>query len=273
MKIIECLHTDSRCCQCAQKSEPVGIVVHSTGVNQPSLARYVQPSKDDKNREELISVIGTNRYGNHWNRDIGKAVHYMIGKLADSTVGIAHTLPEEYCAWGVGSGKKGSYNYNPTAHIQFEICEDGLTDEGYFRECYNAAASLCADICRRWGWEASVIVSHREAYKKGYASNHKDIDHWLKKFGLTMEDFRRDVDALLHPSKELDVGDVVEFIGTKHYSNANKLLGKTCRPGMAVVKRIYRPSKSRHPYLLKAVSGGGSNVYGWVDEKDVKKTR
>ena len=77
-----------------------------------------------------------------------------------------------------------------------------------------------------------MIVFRREAYKKGYTSNHRDIDHWLKKFGLTMEDFRRDVDALLHPSKKFDVGDAVAFIDTKHYSNANKLFGKTCKPGM-----------------------------------------
>jgi len=210
MKIIECIHTESRCYKTAQKANPIGIVVHSTGANQTALARYVQPSKDDKNRDELLSIIGKNRYGNHWNRDISKAVHYMIGKLVDGTVGIAHLLPEEICAWGVGSGKKGSYNYPPVAHIQFEICEDGLTDETYFRECYNAAVSLCADICRRWGWEASVIVSHKEACKKGYASNHADCDHWLKKFGLTMDNFRADVDKLLHPVEEKE-DEVVVF--------------------------------------------------------------
>ncbi len=271
MKIIECIHTDSRCFKCAQAAKPVGIVVHSTGVNQPALSRYVQPSPDDKNRDELLSRIGRNRYGNHWNRDVSKAVHYMIGKLADGSVGTVHTLPEEICAWGVGSGKRGSYNYNPTAHIQFEVCEDGLTNESYFKECYNAAVSLCADICRRWGWEASVIVSHKEAYKKGYASSHADIDHWLKRFGLTMNDFRRDADMLLHPSKAIDVGDVVEFTGTKHYTNAGALIGKKCKPGKAVVKQIYRLGKSRHPYLLKALSGGGSNVNGWCNESDIRK--
>lgn len=270
MKIIECIHTASRCFKSAQAAEPVGIVVHSTGVNQPSLSRYVQPSEDDKNRDELLSMLGKNRYGNHWNRDVSKAVHYMIGKLADGAVGIVHTLPEEICAWGVGNGKSGSYNYPPYPHIQFEVCEDGLNDEDYFKACYNAAVSLCADICRRWGWEASVIVSHKEAYQKGYASNHADIDHWLKKFGLTMDDFRRDVDELLYPSKVIAVGDTVEFTGTKHYTNANALIGKKCKPGKAVVQRIYRLGKSRHPYLLKALPGGGSNVYGWVEEKDVK---
>lgn len=273
MNIIKCIHTCSTCYISSEKAAPVGIVVHSTGVNQTSLARYVQPSANDANYDELIALLGKNRYGNHWNRNVTKAVHYMIGKLADGSVGIAQMLPEDICAWGVGSGKKGSYNYNPTAHIQFEVCEDGLTNETYFKECYNAAVSLCADICRRWGWEADVIVSHKEAYKKGYASNHADIDHWLKKFGMTMDDFRKDVDALLHPAKVPAVGDIIEFTGTKHYSNANKLTGKACKPGKAKIMQIYRLGKSRHPYLVKAVSGGGSNVYGWVDEKDIKAVK
>lgn len=200
MKIIECLHTDSRCYKAAEKSTPVGIVVHSTGVNNPNLKRYVQPSKSNANYDELIEVIGKNGNGNSWNRNIKKSVHYVIGKQANGTVGIAHVLPETFCAWGVGKGKKGSYNYNPTAHIQFEVCEDNLKNATYFNACYNAAVSLCADICRRWGWEADVIVSHAEAHKKGFASNHKDIDHWLKKHGKTMKDFRKDVDALLHPA-------------------------------------------------------------------------
>jgi hypothetical protein len=200
MNIIECLHTESKCYKAAQKANPVGIVVHSTGANNTSLKRYVQPSKSDPKYSSLIQIIGKNSNGNSWNRSVNKAVHYFIGKKYNGEVGIAHVLPEEYCAWGVGKGKKGSYNYNPTAHIQFEICEDNLKNETYFKACYNAAVSLCADICRRWGWEADVIVSHAEAHKKGFASNHSDIDHWLKKYKMTMNDFRNDVDALLHPS-------------------------------------------------------------------------
>ena len=272
MNMIECLHTQSGCYHDHQDCTPVGIVVHSTGVNQTSVARYCQPSEDDVNRTATIVRIGKNKYNNHWNRpNVKKAVHYMIGRIADGSVGILQLLSEEICAWGVGSGKKGSYNYPPTAHIQFEICEDGLKDEDYFKACYNAAVSLCADICRRWGWEASVIVSHKEAYKKGYASNHKDIDHWLKKFGLTMNDFRDDVDELLHPSRVIAVGDTVELTGTKHYTNANALIGKKCKPGKAVVKKIYRLGKSRHPYMLKALPGGGSNVNGWCNESDIIK--
>ena len=77
MTITECLHTQSRCYTVYQECEPVGIVVHSTGVNQTSVARYCQPSDNDPSRAEIISKIGRNRYGNHWNRpNVNKAVHY-----------------------------------------------------------------------------------------------------------------------------------------------------------------------------------------------------
>lgn len=204
MKIIECTHTESRAYGVKRQAiKPVGIVVHSTGANNPSIKRYSQPSKDDPKRSELLSHIGVNKYGNHWNRSAAvKAVHYFVGKLADGSVGIVKNLPEDIAAWGSGKGKNGSYNYEPTGHIQFEVCEDDLKNKEYFDAIYKAATELCADICHRYGWKSSVIVSHKEAHAKGYASNHSDIDHWLIKYGLTMNDFRSEVDKLLSEKKE-----------------------------------------------------------------------
>ena len=204
MKIIECMHTQSRCYgKKRQAIKPVGIVVHSTGANNSSIKRYSQPSDNDPNRGELLSLLGVNKYGNHWNRSaVSKAVHYFVGKLADGTVGVVQNLPEDIAAWGSGKGKNGSYNYEPTGHIQFEICEDNLKNKEYFDAVYRAAIELCADICRRYGWKSNVIVSHREAHAKGFASNHSDIDHWLLKFGLTMNDFRNEVEKLLTPKEE-----------------------------------------------------------------------
>ncbi len=198
------MHTQSRCYGVKREAiKPVGIVVHSTGANNPSVKRYSQPSDDDPKRSELLSLLGVNKYGNHWNRSaVSKAVHYMIGKLADGNVGVVQNLPENIAAWGSGKGKNGSYNYEPTGHIQFEVCEDDLKSKEYFDAVYRAAVELCADICRRYGWKSNVIVSHKEAHAKGYASNHSDIDHWLLKYGLTMNDFRSEVDKLLIPREE-----------------------------------------------------------------------
>jgi hypothetical protein len=63
------------------------------------------------------------------------------------------------------------------------------------------------------------------------------------------------------------VGDAVTFTGTKHYTSSSAASGKTCKPGTAKVTNVY--AKGKHPYHLQAVTGGGSTVYGWVDESDV----
>ena len=79
---------------------PVGIVVHSTGANNPNLRRYVGP--DD-------GRIGVNRYGNHWNRaGLEKCVHAIFGRDKDGVVCTYQLLPLNICAWGVGRGSKGS---------------------------------------------------------------------------------------------------------------------------------------------------------------------
>lgn len=65
------------------------------------------------------------------------------------------------------------------------------------------------------------------------------------------------------------VGDVVDFTGKKHYASANAANGPACKPGKAKITQIYQLGKSKHPYHLVAVSGGGSDVYGWVDAGDI----
>ena len=51
-----------------------------------------------------------------------------IGKLADGSVAAVQTMPWDFRPWGCGSGSKGSCN---SGWIQFEICEDALTDADY----------------------------------------------------------------------------------------------------------------------------------------------
>jgi hypothetical protein len=81
-----------------------------------------------------------------------------------------------------------------------------------------------------------------------------------------MDDFRREVQAVLNGEtpKEINVGSTVEFTGTKQYTNSNKILSTKASPCIAIVNRIYRLGKSRHPYLIK-----GKGVNGWVDAEDV----
>lgn len=258
---------------------PIGILVHSTGVNNTSIARYSQPQAKDPNYNELIALLGKNKYSNHWNRSgVQKAVHYFVGKLADGSIASVQNLPENYYCWGCGRGSKGSYNYAPTAYIQFEICEDNLTTRSYYDAVMDEAMSLCADICLRHGWNADVIVSHKEASKRGYASSHSDIDHWLGKMGHNMNYFRSCVqsriDEARKPAPEPEpepyvpaVGDIVNFTGTVHYRSSNATTKYSCKPGLAELTRIYN---GKHPYNCVAIKGT-STVCGWVDAEFVKQ--
>lgn len=72
-------------------------------------------------------------------------------------------------------------------------------------------------------------------------------------------------------SKEIAVGDIVNFVGSKHYISANSKLGLPCKAGKAKVNKIYKLGSAAHPYHLVAVAGGGATVHGWVDVEAVQK--
>ena len=166
-----------------------GIVVHSTGANNPLLRRYVQP--DD-------GYLGVNVYENSVNReDVYVIAHAYIGKDKDGRVRCYQVLPFDIACWSAGRGTNGSYNYDPQGHIQFEICEDGLTDENYFNAAFECAAEFCAYLCKAFNLSVDTICSHKEAHARGYASNHGDPENWLEKFGKTMDWFRDTVRALI----------------------------------------------------------------------------
>ena len=188
MEIIQCYQTKNPCYRKGTPMKPVGIVVHSTGANNPHRCRYV----------DCPEWLGVNRYGNHWNRpEAATLVHGAIGLDKEGFVTVVNTLPYTMAAWGVGKGSRGSYNYDPTGHIQFEMCEDDLTDPSYFDQVMGTAVAYCAQLCREYGLAAESIVSHKEAHAQGYASNHGDPENWMGRFGMTMEDFRARVRAKL----------------------------------------------------------------------------
>ena len=195
MNLIRCYLTNNRCYTIGATIKPRGVMVHSTGKNNPKIARYVQPSPNTANRESLLATIGTNRYANDWNNS-GESVcvHAFIGRLADNSVGAVQTLPWNRRGWHAGDGTSGK-SANDT-HISFEICEDALTDASYFAQVYAKAVELTAMLCETYNLDPKadgVVICHSEGYKRGIASNHGDVMHWFPKFGKSMDAFRGDV--------------------------------------------------------------------------------
>jgi hypothetical protein len=188
MKLYKLILTNNACYKAGKTIKPKGIMVHSTGANNPWLKRYVGP--DD-------GLLGKNQYNNHWNQDKpgGRqvCVHAFIGKLADGSIATYQTLPWNHRGWHAGGDANNT-------HIGFVICEDGLTDASYFSAVYKEAVELCVHLCKLYGLSEKDIICHSEGYKQGIASNHADVMHWFPKHGKTMDTFRVDVKKLL--SKE-----------------------------------------------------------------------
>lgn len=191
MKRFTQLLTRNSCFASGTELQPIGIMVHSTGADNPMLSRYVPGNE----------VIGFNRNGNHWDQTnaewkqkfgvpLNKCAHAFIGKTYTGEVAMVQTLPWDCRGWHAGLSAGNS------RYIGFEICEDGLVDPDYFAQTRDTAVELVAELCRMFKLDPlkdGVVLCHAEGFQRGVASNHGDIIHWWSKFGYTMDDFRRDV--------------------------------------------------------------------------------
>ena len=184
MKLYRQIFTENDCYQAGGVIKPMGVMLHSTGADNPALRRYVAPNDGLLGEPSL----------RHWNQGgVEVCVHAFIGLLAGGSVAAYQTLPWTMRGWHAGRGSRGSAN---DTHISIEICEDGLEDPGYFGAVYREAVELTAHLCREYNLAPladGVVICHAEGYRRGIASNHGDVLHWFPKFGKSMDDFRADV--------------------------------------------------------------------------------
>ena len=116
---LQCMMKNSSCYKNTRKMEIKGILWHSTGANNPALKRYVQPYENDANYDEMIKLLGKNKYNNDLNHaEYQIGLNAWIGKLDNGEVTTIQTMPWDYRPWGCGSGANGSCN---NGWIQFEI--------------------------------------------------------------------------------------------------------------------------------------------------------
>ena len=251
MNLHKLIFTENACYKAGRKITVKGIMVHSTGANNPWLKRYVGP--DD-------GLLGKNQYNNHWNthhpggREV--CVHGFIGKLADGTIATYQTLPWDHRGWHAG----GSAN---NTHIGFEICEDGLADATYFAKVYKEAVELCVYLCKLYGLTEQNIICHSEGYRKGVASNHGDVMHWFPKHGKSMDTFRADVKNLLAAPAEPEAPKV-ETTPTTEYPE--KLTA-----GYYRVRKNWKDSKSQigaYRVLANAKAAADKNPGTFVFSND-----
>lgn len=201
MKLYEQFLTRNSCFVTGDSLNVRGVMVHSTGANNPNLSRYVPGNEE----------IGFNTGGNHWNQSnaewkrkfgqpLNKCVHAFIGKTVTGEIAAVQTLPWIMRGWHAGLAAGNS------RYIGFEICEDGLADPEYFKATYAAAVELTAMLCKQFNlnpMQDGVVITHTEGFQRGVASNHGDVLHWWPKFGKNMDDFRADVARAMEGDDEM----------------------------------------------------------------------
>jgi N-acetylmuramoyl-L-alanine amidase len=249
MILKECIFYENGAYKAAQHIKPVGIVVHSTGCDNEMLRRYVQPTSADVDTATILADLGKNIYNNHHNQEYINGVyndicmHAYIGRNDKGIVEVYHTLPYNYACWGCGSGSKGSYNYDPYPHLQFEICEDSLNNKAYFDKAFNAAIEYCVYLCKKLNINVENIVSHKEAAKAGYASSHGDPENWLSKYGKNMDWFRTQVKNKLKTTADASKTKTIYRVQVGAYAseaNAKAFLDKVKKAGFtnAFIRKV-----------------------------------
>ncbi len=255
-KLNKYIFTNNNCYKDCTAIDPKGIIVHSTGAVTPRLRSYIP----------------------NWNvpRPGGRevCVHGFVGIDNKGKIATYQTLPFEMAAWGCGAGSKGSFNYNP-GYIQFECCEDNLTSRYHFNRIYEEATDFCAYLCLKYNLSYKQVDSHAGANAKGYASAHGDIDHWLKKYGHTMNDLRKTVKKKIYaidPKPDLKSGSKHKKITVKRDTElwSKKFVDKY---GNGSKKKLTIKKGSTISFLNDAFSGWSKvksgKVKGYVKNKDI----
>lgn len=190
MNIIKSILTKNPCYTAGRKITVKGLMLHSVGCPQPRASVFID----------------------NWNRSSydRACVHAFIDAL---TGAIYQTLPWNHRGWHGG----GSSN---NTHIGVEMCEpacikytggssftcsDLATARACVKRTYESAVELFVYLCKEYDLDPlKDIVSHKEGYKKGIASNHGDPEHLWNglKMGYTMDGFRKDVAKAMGSVKE-----------------------------------------------------------------------
>jgi len=192
LNIIKKYLTKSSCYNSGGRINPEGIQIHTLGTPQNTA-------------ESLAS---------YWNQaGIQACVHYAVDAEVEGKV--LQFLPENYRSWadaGYGNGhlitiegmESDYMKYTSGANFTITNVEKFKAD---IKRSYNGMVLLCADICKRRGWNPLaklknglyLISSHNEGRLAGLSSGHVDPTHVWSKLGYTMDGFRGAVKAAMEP--------------------------------------------------------------------------
>ena len=185
MRIIESICTKSDCYLAGKTITVKGLMLHSVGCPQPKAQPFIHT----------------------WNKTGAKAcAHAIIEPNGD----VYQLLPWNHRGWHAGGDANNAYigvemtepdSIRYIAGASFAEAGDGTNTKAHVLATYHHAVDLFAYLCRMFSLDPmadGVILSHSEGYKRGIASNHGDVEHLWSHFGLTMNQFRKDVQTAVN---------------------------------------------------------------------------
>lgn len=204
MRIIENICTQSDCYLAGRTITVKGLMLHSVGCPQPKAQPFI----------------------NKWNKSGAKAcVHAIIEPDGD----VYQLLPWNHRGWHDGGESNNAYigvemtepdTIRYTGGAAWQETGDGTNTKAHVFATYRHAVDLFVYLCRMFSLDPmadGVILSHSEGHKRGIASNHGDVDHLWKHFGLSMNQFRMDVKTAMSGDTEASLtpvlGNAVATIG------------------------------------------------------------
>lgn len=229
IEIREQIAANSPCNKTGAEITVKGSMLHSVGCPQP------KPEVFAKN----------------WETSTAACVHAVTG-FDPYVIQCLPLYPERKKArrgWHGASGKNGSVN---NTHLSLEMTEpatikyvggatwielgDGSNTKRHVLATYANAVQVFAKWCSDFGLnplEDGVIISHHEGNQRGIASNHGDVEHIWDKFGLTMDQFRKDV-------KKAMGGQAVDTVPSTPVDNSSDdTSSQSINPLSGTVKIIY----------------------------------
>lgn len=166
-----------------QKHGPKGAMLHSIGCPQPDAMVLIRSwDSPDYKRACIHGFIDANNGTVYQTMPWHYRAPHAAGDATNTHIGIEMCEPD-------------CIRYTSGSNF---TCSDVPRAREMVRRTYLAAVELFAQICTEHGWdplEDGVIISHREGYKRGIASNHGDPEHLWRGLGMdyTMDGFRKDV--------------------------------------------------------------------------------
>ena len=188
IKIVEKYAVNNPCYKAGRTIVPKGEMLHSVGCPQPDPLVFVRIWQQSNAQVCVHAVVGVD------------PIVYLL-------------LPYDRRAWHCGSGSKGSGNnylfsmemtepstIKYTGGANWIEIGNGANTKSHVLATYRNAVEMFAYVAKKYGFnplDSNVVMSHHEGNIKGIASNHGDVEHIWNKFGLTMNQFRKDVKAAM----------------------------------------------------------------------------